>query len=151
MHRALLSAVLSLSILLSALVAAQDAEYTYTPIDVPGAISTQTFGINDRGQIVGFFQYIPFRSHGFLTEDGTTFTIIDVPSAAGTEALGINNRGQIVGYFWDATGVHGFLTSDGVTFTIIDVPGATGTEAHGINNRGQIVGGSGMPWEGIVF
>jgi hypothetical protein len=38
MHRALLSAVLSLSVLLSTLVVAQDASYTFTTIDVPGAI-----------------------------------------------------------------------------------------------------------------
>jgi hypothetical protein len=53
MHRALLSAVLSLSVLLSTLVAAQDASYTFTTIDVPGAGSTVASGINTAGQIVG--------------------------------------------------------------------------------------------------
>ena len=46
MHRALLSVVLSLSVLLSTLVAAQDASYTFTPIDVPGATRTEAHGIN---------------------------------------------------------------------------------------------------------
>jgi hypothetical protein len=40
MHRSLLSAMLSLSILLSTLVAAQDASYTFTTIDVPNALAT---------------------------------------------------------------------------------------------------------------
>jgi hypothetical protein len=40
MHRALRSAVLSLSVLLSPLAAAQAAEYTFTPIDFPGATDT---------------------------------------------------------------------------------------------------------------
>jgi hypothetical protein len=55
MHRARLSAVLSLSVLLSTLVAAQDASYTFTTIDVPGATFTFAFGINTAGQIVGRF------------------------------------------------------------------------------------------------
>jgi hypothetical protein len=40
MHRSLLPAVLSLSVLLSTLAAAQDASYTFTPINVPGAQNT---------------------------------------------------------------------------------------------------------------
>jgi hypothetical protein len=55
MHRSLLSIVLSLSLLLSALVAAQDASYTFTTIDVPGGNATQVFGINTLGQTVGYY------------------------------------------------------------------------------------------------
>src|SRR5262245_43169412 len=55
MHRALLPVVLSLSILISSLVAAQDAEYTFTTIDAPGAGATTAFGINMASQIVGQF------------------------------------------------------------------------------------------------
>jgi hypothetical protein len=83
MHRSLLSAVLSLSVLLSPLVAAQDASYTFTTIDVPGSISTVTTGINDRGQIVGRFRDAAGGPHGLLI-DGTTLTIIDVPGITET-------------------------------------------------------------------
>ena len=72
MHRLLLSAVLSLSVLLSTLVVAQDASYTFTTIDVPGARSTIPYGINTAGQIVGTFDAVT-RSDGFLT-DGVTFS-----------------------------------------------------------------------------
>jgi probable HAF family extracellular repeat protein len=119
---------------------ARAIEYTFTPIDVPGATFTNAFGINNRGQIVGSF-FDATGSHGFLNTDGT-FTPIDVSGATFTFASGINNRGQIVGGFGNATGNHGFLNTDG-TFTAIDVPGATFTFASGINNRGQIVGGFG--------
>jgi hypothetical protein len=67
MRRYLLPAVLSLSILLSALVAAHAASYTFTPLDVPfsGATDTEAFGINDQGQIVG--DYLDSSGgHGFL-------------------------------------------------------------------------------------
>src|SRR5262245_63901056 len=80
MHRALLFAVLPLSVLFSTFVAAQDAEYTYTLIEVPGATDTDPHGINGRGQIVGLFLDAT-GTHGFVTSDGITFTTIDVPGA----------------------------------------------------------------------
>jgi probable HAF family extracellular repeat protein len=155
MHRALLSVVLSLSVLLSTLAAAQAAEYTFTTIDVSEATLTAAFGINTAGQIVGHFSRpAPLVTmHGFLTsDDGVTFTAIDVPEATGTIAFRINDDGQIVGYFDDATGRHGFVTSDGATFTPINVPSATVTQAWGINNIGQIVGifSDGVKFRGFV-
>jgi probable HAF family extracellular repeat protein len=122
MHRSLLSASYATS-------------YTYTTFNIPGAV-TQAFGINDGGQIVGYF-HNP-RTHGFL-KDGNTYTTLDVLGATNTVASGINNGGQIVGTFVDATGAYGFL-KDGNTYTTLDVPGATDTRAFGINNGGQIVG-----------
>ena len=134
MHRARLSVVLSLSVLLSTLVAAQDASYTFTTFDVPGGEGTQAFGINVRGQIVGYFSYGTLTgAHGFL-KDGTTFTTVDVPGSTNTFAQGINEGGQIVGSFDDGTRDRGFVT-DGVTFTPID-DGAGLTEAYGINDGG---------------
>src|SRR5215831_17435643 len=112
--------------------------YTFTTFAVPGAFDTVAFGINDAGQIVGYFSTT--GRHGFL-KDGATFTTIDVPAGANfTELHGINDAGQIVGVFRDATGQHGFL-KDGATFTTIDDPAATGsTTPTGINDAGQIVG-----------
>jgi uncharacterized membrane protein len=111
--------------------------YTFTPIDVPGAVRTVAFGINGAGQIVGTFADNT-GNHGFL-DTGGSFTQIDVPGATLTEASGINSAGQIVGTFVDNTGTHGFLDTGG-SFTQIDVPGASYTDAGGINDAGQIVG-----------
>jgi len=114
---------------------------TFTPIHVPGALGSVPAGINDAGQIVGWFSDAT-GTHGFLLSGGN-FTTIDVPGAAlGTQALGINVTGQIVGVFTDASSVpHGCRLSGG-TFNTIDVPAAMGhnTVAHGINAGGQIVG-----------
>jgi uncharacterized membrane protein len=120
--------------------------YTFTTIDFPPAISSNNsifpFGINNAGQIVGYYGLpVPFApTFGFL-KDGPTFTTIDPPDTThATVALGINNAGQIVGSFANATGGHGFL-KDGATFTTIDDPRATrSTQAAGINDAGQIVG-----------
>jgi probable HAF family extracellular repeat protein len=158
MHRALLSAVLSLSVLLGTLVAAQDVSYTFTPIDVPGASATLAHGINKKGQIVGYYS-LPNQNawHGFLYTAGA-FTPLDVPfpgATNGTQAFGINNKGQIVGGYSFGNGeVHGFLYADGV-FTPFDVPGATNTVLFAINDHGLMVGeydvdGSSR-WHGFLY
>jgi hypothetical protein len=54
MHRSLLSAVLSLSLLLSAVATTDAASYTFTIFTMPGAtLLAEAFGINTAGQIVG--------------------------------------------------------------------------------------------------
>src|SRR5213593_2462215 len=99
--------------------AAFGSRFTFSTIDVPGAFSTEALGINNAGQIVGFFKdNIGSGQHGFLYDRGT-FTTIDVPGADSTIALGINNARQIVGKTSNNTGIHGFLY-DGGTFTTID-------------------------------
>jgi probable HAF family extracellular repeat protein len=112
---------------------------SFTTIDVPGAPNTNAQGINDSGQIVGYFWGFGPAAQGFVFTGGN-FTTFNVPGAVYTLPNGINNSGQIVGSFFDASGVaHGFVYTGG-SFTTIDVPGATGTVANGINNSGQIVG-----------
>jgi hypothetical protein len=98
MHCSLLSAVLSLSILLSSLVAAQAAEYTFTTIDVPfpGATSTAVHGVNSGGQMVGGYGSVQ-GGRGFL-DDAGVFTSIAAPSADNTDLWGINDQEQMVGY-----------------------------------------------------
>ena len=96
-----------LSLLLGLSTESWAVSYTFTTIDVPGAFSTEAFGINDAGQIVGDFHV----DHGFLYTAGT-FTTIDVPGAFSTQASGINNAGQIVGFSGDGTGaIHGFFAT----------------------------------------
>jgi hypothetical protein len=54
MRRSLLPAVLSLSLLLSAVATTYAASYTFTIFTMPGAtLLTEAFGINNAGQIVG--------------------------------------------------------------------------------------------------
>src|SRR2546426_5800674 len=81
---------------------------SFTTIDFPGAISTQTWGINARGDIVGFYVSAGV-THGFLLSGGS-FTTIDVPGATSTSPSKSNPRGDIVGEYTLANGtIHGFL------------------------------------------
>jgi uncharacterized membrane protein len=115
----------------------------FTTIDPPGASGalTAATGINERGQIVGFYLDAGGTLHGFLRDTKGVFTTIDHPDGPlGTATFDLNNRGQIVGAYVDAEQtVHGFLLDRGV-FTTTDPPGASFTEATGINDRGKIVG-----------
>jgi probable HAF family extracellular repeat protein len=115
--------------------------YSFTTFNAPGAtgFGTEAFGINDSGQIVGFFfDAGNTTTHGFL-DTGGSFTVIDAPGASSTHAYKINDSGQIVGWFQDALGAHAFVDTGG-SFTTINAPGATNTYAYGINDSGQIVG-----------
>ena len=113
------------------------AQYDFTTFDVPGASSTQANGINDAGQIVGWYTGAG-GNRGFLLDIDGSYTTLDVPGATrGTYAEGINNAGQIVGVYQSDT-YHSFLLSDG-QYTLLDDVGDW-TSAFGINNAGQIAG-----------
>ena len=103
---------------------------------------TLASGINDAGQVVGFFGDLAGANDGFLFDPTTgSYTTLDVPSAANTYAQGINNSGQIVGYYDDNQVTQSFVLdlATGVYATLND-PGAVSTFAAGINDAGQIVG-----------
>ena len=112
-------------------------------LDVPGATFTVTYGVNDQGESVGYFNSYDvdgLQNRGFVAS-GPRMTTIDVPGAFYTLAAGLNSRGEVVGTYSENNGniVHGFLYLKG-NFTTIDVPGAWLTEVNGINDRGQYVG-----------
>jgi uncharacterized membrane protein len=65
----------------------------FASLDVPGSISTQAFGINNRGQITGGYRDASGRQRGFL-RDGHRYQTLDTPG--GNIASGINDRGEIV-------------------------------------------------------
>jgi probable HAF family extracellular repeat protein len=117
------------------------SDWTFTTIDNPAAIgNTGTFaqGINDPGQVVGYF-YDSTGTHGF-SKTGSSFTTLNYPGGPlPTFAEGINNKGDVVGSYSDMSHNHGFLYSGGV-YTAINDPSATDTLAQGINNKDQIVG-----------
>ncbi|MHB1606200.1 MAG: hypothetical protein ACYCTV_07390 [Leptospirales bacterium] len=123
--------------------------YTFTIISVPGATSTQVYGINDSGAIVGSYMNGSGVSNGFLDNSGV-FTTIDVPGAAYTVARGISDSGAIVGY----SNLGGFLDTGmkNAKFIPINVPSpnppfpnTAPTRPFGIsNNTHYIVGDSGF-------
>ncbi|HLJ91598.1 MAG TPA: hypothetical protein VKU02_00260 [Gemmataceae bacterium] len=121
--------------------AQSQAPYVYSTLDVPGAIATDGYAINDAGQVVGIYSkaFDMRRVHGFLYSGGS-YTLFDVPGSNSTIPYGINSTGQIVGAFQGASSfAQGFVLSGG-SYLTLDIPGSFGTSAQAINGSGQIVG-----------
>jgi len=149
------AAVLVAGGLLAPASAGDGTGFAYTTFDVPGIPPggyQVALKINDRGQIVGYFQNST-GTHGFLYDRGVV-TTLDAPGTLGrgifaaTFAFGINDRGQIAGTFIGVDGnFHEFIESRG-TFTTIDAPGSTHTEFRAINDLGEALGCcvNGGPW-----
>lgn len=137
--------------------------FTFTNIDVPGALATFATGINGRGATVGIYYDSAGNEHGFLLKNGT-FSSVDVPgSLVGvsgtlqTEANGINNAGDIVGDYFAPPGApgapacaattlafspqcrRGFLLRKG-EFSDVLVPGKAGSIPNAITPDGKIYG-----------
>lgn len=121
--------------------AIDDPDVVYASVrDTSG---TSVTGINDSGQVTGYYT-VSSATHGFLTNTNhTQFTTFDAPSTyVNTRPFGINNSGQISGYYRVGSNYSGFLRKTDGTYEKIDVPnGISGyTYAYGINNSGQVVG-----------
>ncbi len=121
------------------------ADYTFTTFDVPmaappnGRALMGVTGLNNSGEVVGYYLDSFGVEHGYLRDAAGNFTTIDGPGSTNTDAAGINASGQIVGTFADSFGAHGFVLGGGV-FTELDVPGSNETIATGISNSGLISG-----------
>src|SRR5262249_49744538 len=108
-----------------------------------GSGGTLASGINNLGQIVGYYAGSDQKYHGFVYNNGAYSSLDDPATSNGTVAAGINDSGQIAGNININDPSHpeqGFLYSGG-TFTAISYPSPTpGTGVSGINNAGQVVG-----------
>lgn len=87
----------------------------FTPLTVPGSAGFSiATGVNNQGQVVGYYLASDFGTHGFLYSKGR-YTTFDAPviGEQGTYPGGINEDGAISGEFVDANYlVHGFLLSN---------------------------------------
>ncbi|MDF5709172.1 MAG: hypothetical protein PUP90_16290 [Nostoc sp. S4] len=121
------------------------AKLVFTTFDVPNAIATDAQGINDQGDITGYFSDSA-GYHSFLKQ-GRSFNTFDYSNALLTYANGINNQGNIVGSYYQNTVFHAFLKK-GNSFSNVDVPGVdpafaqyfSNQSARDINNQGDFVG-----------
>jgi probable HAF family extracellular repeat protein len=114
---------------------------TYTDVNglLPSNVNSQATGVNNAGNVVGFYMPTTTTSIGFLDKSGT-ITPIDPFGSTFTQALGINDDGEIVGFETDANGVqHGYVDLNGV-FSTFDPPNSASTTINGVNDLGQIVG-----------
>lgn len=142
------------------------AALAWTPIDVPGADSTQVNAVNTGGVVAGSYTDALGR-HGFLDDHGT-LTRVDVPGSTDTALTSLTDAGAATGVYVDGTVEHGFLRASDGTFTWLDDPHVVqttswGTHASAVSSTGTVVGWTfsvsdagyttyhGFVWKGGVF
>jgi hypothetical protein len=130
--------------------------FRYVAINFPGAFSTDVTGINNLGEIVGFYTLAqncnpnPCPTHGFKLVNGH-FTAVNISKARSTGILGLNDAGDVVGFFEASLNVfHGFLLHHTGQMQIIDPPSPLFGAPHGVNNSLVVVGGD-FKWQAGKF
>jgi probable HAF family extracellular repeat protein len=109
-------------------------------------VTTQAFGINDQGLVVGDYYRADGVPHGFVWRRGR-FTTVDGPLGTGATLTDLDDRGRIIGLSSSDPANPG--TSAGFQlqqrrYSTFAVPGAPLTFPLAVNNRGQIVGFSAL-------
>lgn len=143
------------------------AQFKFQTVDIAGAVETQVRGVNNSGEIVGFYRLataecIPFDARnpqapscdvrGFKIVNGV-LTKLRVPGSLSTAIMGVNDAGDLVGYYTKTSDAciieqHGFIWYHQNVIKTIDYPewtGFCGTDAlwtvpFGINRVGTVVG-----------
>jgi hypothetical protein len=103
--------------LMAPAVAAPTLTLKFTPVNIPGAVQVQAFGISEAGVVVGDYFDTTGLPHGFILK-GKTVTTVNDPKGLATICQGISpNGGAVVGYYINSMGKNfGFLLK-GKTFT----------------------------------
>ena len=103
----------------------------YTPVSV--GTETYLYGINNHGDLTGYYSNIGLTATGFLIQGGTTTTFAFPGNPLSTFPLGINDADQVVGYYNSGS----FLRQSDGSFQTLDFG------ARGINDNGLLVGSRG--------
>ena len=107
----------------------------FSTYDFPDSLKTVFYGLNNAGQVVGYYDDSDKVAHGVLLQNGE-LTPFDYPGAAETEIFGVSESGLLIGDIFDVNGaVHGFVGDEQ-----FDVPGAATTYADDMNAAGILVG-----------
>ncbi|MEI6270512.1 MAG: hypothetical protein WCP01_16675 [Methylococcaceae bacterium] len=119
----------------------QASTYNFTTLDDPiaKAGSTVATGINDSGQITGYYENATGYLQGFLY-NGSTYSTLDSLNTNVGHIIprDINNSGQITGNYSNGNpSPYGFIYNQG-TYSFIDVP--PNGLITGINDSGQLTG-----------
>ena len=76
------------------------------------AARSEAWGVNDRGDVVGFYTDTVGAVHGYVAGRWRSISRVDVPGAQTTQLYSITNQGVLYGTYDDARGVaHGFIAT----------------------------------------
>jgi hypothetical protein len=108
-------------------------------------LGTIPTGINNEGDIVGYYTDSNGAYHGFVRSARGKFRSIDDPSSSSspsaTIAQAINDWGIVVGFWFDSNfNYHGFVHQVDGSFTTVDPPGDVVAQCYHINDLGEVAG-----------
>ena len=137
--------ILAFALAFAATAIAADAPkltFKFSNANVPGALQTISFGVNNAGITVGQYEDKATLLHGYIL-NGKKLTKLDDPKGTSTACFSLNPNGAmaVVGYYISSKGnAVGFLYQKD-KFTDIPGPaGAKSSDASPINDSGAIVG-----------
>ena len=112
----------------------------FTAINFPKSLGTEALGINDKGDVVGFYLDSTSTQHAFVKK-GAKYTSFDVKGDTTSTAWGINNAGQIAVFAVNGSTYESFIYN-GKTFKKVSDPsaGSSGTIIRSVNNKGDAAG-----------
>lgn len=118
------------------------ADSTINTIQYDASTSTQVFGINNDGVLIGaFWDAAAGYTKSFSWHNGV-FTVFEAPfpGMTSTYAHSANDAGEIVGAYYTGNPNHGFrLLADG-TYVSNDFPDAIATVNWGVSSSSLVVG-----------
>jgi len=84
--------------------------YSTIDLDQICAAKSEAWGVNESGDVVGFYSDAAGGVHGFLADHRGSVSRIDVPGAEATRLYSITGQGVLYGTYEDAAGVsHGCI------------------------------------------
>ena len=116
----------------------------FTKFDVPGSAPGRTApqSINNKGQVVGFYQIAIPGSPYSLEYDAGVVTSYDVPGSPGTVLTAINDADTVGGTYSSNVRDQGFTATTTGAVTKVFAPSKTAVALlEGVSNNGQAVGG----------
>lgn len=116
--------------------------HKFVAVQLPGAVSLTATGINNHGNVAGFFNKATGAVKSFLITHNGHVRILAVPGADATQAFGLNDNREVVGVYTIGTNNYGFTWTRAAGFqTVSDPKALPGTTfVNGVNNAGDLVG-----------
>lgn len=148
-HHLLLSIILPVAGLVSAQAQPALSVQLVTTFDYPGATSTTPIGINELGDVSGYFTDTSGATRGFVRFRNGRFSapIVEPNDGTSTQGQGINTSRVTCGFYLSPVDGqnHGYFLS-GSTFTEFNVTGAAQTFVFGsLTDSGNFVGSFNVP------
>jgi len=128
----------------------QPIEYEYTEFRPDGSIDIYARGINNEGDVVGWFKDANGVRKGFIYSNGE-FTELLPDGWEYVQAVGINNKGEVIGNGTTSSGADKFFVYSNGNFTELLPDGPQYAYAWDINDKGEVVGNGGISHGGASF